>query len=128
MTHRIGINDITSDQLDALYDRLDRVREVATRWQAAAATEANALLLAGVASDMILGVLDGEGRATPAPAATEATGPAWCPADHAGHGSPCEHRSDGTCAAPAHNTGPSIREAAADDRRWWSDKYAGEGQ
>ncbi|MFI9344965.1 hypothetical protein ACIG0D_27420 [Streptomyces sp. NPDC052773] len=27
---------------------------------------------------------------------------------------------------PTHNAGPSIREAAADDRRWWTDKYAGE--
>lgn len=31
-------------------------------------------------------------------------------------------------ASPAHNAGPSVREAAADDRRWWTDKYAGEGQ
>jgi len=29
---------------------------------------------------------------------------------------------------PAHNAGPTVREAAADDRRWWTDKYAGEGQ
>lgn len=29
---------------------------------------------------------------------------------------------------PAHNTGPSIREAAADDAAHFNDKYAGEGQ
>ncbi|RSS11378.1 hypothetical protein [Streptomyces sp. WAC08401] len=29
---------------------------------------------------------------------------------------------------PAHDSGPTVAEAAADDRRWWTDKYAGEGQ
>lgn len=36
-----------------------------------------------------------------------------------------EEALDGT---PAHNAGPSVREAAANDRAHWDTKYAGEGQ
>ncbi|MFD5709513.1 hypothetical protein ACFWHW_03810 [Streptomyces pharetrae] len=54
---------------------LGRVREVATRWQAVAANKADALLLVGVASDIILGALE------PASAATQATEPR----EHCGH-------------------------------------------
>lgn len=28
---------------------------------------------------------------------------------------------------PTHNAGPTVRECADNDRRWWADKYAGEG-
>lgn len=37
----------------------------------------------------------------PSSPATEATEPTWRAEDHAGHGSPCEHRPDGSCSGPA---------------------------
>ncbi|MFE6355900.1 hypothetical protein ACFVOO_23965 [Streptomyces rochei] len=45
----------------------------------------------------------------------------------------CEGIDPATCLmnpdrSPALDTGPTVAEAAADDRRWWTDKYAGEGQ
>lgn len=37
-------------------------------------------------------------------------------------------RETGADGLDTYNAGPSIREATADDRRWWNAKYAGEGQ
>jgi len=37
-------------------------------------------------------------------------------------------RETGAQRLDTHDAGPSVREAAVDDRLWWTDKYAGEGQ
>ncbi|MEU8469543.1 hypothetical protein AB0F30_16740 [Streptomyces sp. NPDC029006] len=65
---------------------ITRVREYAIRWQAVAATKDDAVILAGVAADILLGTLD-----QPTPAATQATGRLYyCPTtatveDHTRH-------------------------------------------
>jgi hypothetical protein len=67
----------------------------------------------GIDTALIEAALD---QPAPGPAATEATdGPAWMRA--------------GTrdLSIPAHDTGPTVREAAADDRAHWNAKHAGEG-
>ena len=144
MTHRISINDITSDQLDALYEQLEARRDVQGRCPACRGTS----LFLGSGGHVTCARLDcpnptaaddllhGE-QPPPRHAATE-------PREHCGNLMPswtagprneCVLRpghsgshADGHGTRWWYDPGPSVREAAADDRRWWTDKYAGEGQ
>lgn len=94
MTERIPLDAMTSDTLDALYDQLDRLREVATRWQAVAADQPDAVLLVGVASDMILGVLDDGEQPAPDTTATQAADGPVC----ASYQPPATPEDSGLCA------------------------------
>lgn len=82
MTDRPNINSLTSDQLDALYERLDNARHAAALHRQGLLTIAELYAVIEAA-----------------------------PNDQ-----------------PAHNASPTVAECAAQDRAYWTDKHAGEGQ
>ncbi|MEV5163878.1 hypothetical protein AB0K66_04520 [Streptomyces werraensis] len=77
MTTRRTINDITSDELDALYDRLNQMRDVIARVRETCEQLHRACVLADghPRTDRERGVLQAVTRVSAALTATEATGP-----------------------------------------------------
>ncbi|MFE0845308.1 hypothetical protein [Streptomyces rochei] len=121
MTDRIPLDSLTSDALEALYEQLDAAEageaqcQLATAREAlASATTRGARAEAAIARLRQLHQRDGDHCAT----CTEDFGrlqAEWpCPTIRT------------LDEPPAHDTGPTVAEAAADDRRWWGSEKAGE--
>ncbi|MFE1111294.1 hypothetical protein ACFW5U_36170 [Streptomyces rochei] len=127
MTDRIPLDSLTGDALEALYEQLDAAQAGEAQRQLATAREA----LASATT-----------RAARAEAAIARVRAALPPYTAPVHGDTSRGMQigwdrarataiaalDGDQPAPALNTGPTVAEAAADDRRWWGGEYAGEGQ
>jgi hypothetical protein len=130
MTDRVPLDHLTSDQLDALYERLEAAEETESQRQLATAREAFASATtraarAEAALARVQALADSWVKAGPPPLGTPLA--RWWDKRlvelNAALGEPTPATRATDTADPRHDHGPSIAEAREADRRWPLQKH-----